>query len=180
MSTSCWRDMNLRNVVFCVSLEKSRIRKKTSKIGWLDVWGLSREDYAGEGEGGDLHWQTARLSAQPIVEKRVSADCCRACLETYFQTACAPLQTGAVFNAGVRLVCRFVCYQVVSKSFFNLFDSSLAESSQAMTSHRKLRGKDMSDFDELDVDDLLTQLSAEELEILSKEVDPDVRLLDST
>ena len=49
-----------------------------------------------------------------------------------------------------------------------------------MTSHRKLRGKDMSDFDELDVDDLLTQLSAEELEILSKEVDPDVSLLDSS
>lgn len=42
-----------------------------------------------------------------------------------------------------------------------------------MTS-RKLYGKDLNEFDELDVDDLLTQLSAEELEILSKEVDPDV------
>jgi hypothetical protein len=29
--------------------------------------------------------------------------------------------------------------------------------------------------DDFDVDDLLTQLSAEELEMLSKEVDPDVR-----
>ncbi len=43
-----------------------------------------------------------------------------------------------------------------------------------MTS-RKLFGKDLNDFEDVDVDDLLTQLSAEELEILSKEVDPDVR-----
>lgn len=45
-----------------------------------------------------------------------------------------------------------------------------------MTS-RKLFGKDLGEFDDVDVDDLLTQLSAEELEILSKEVDPDVSLL---
>lgn len=45
----------------------------------------------------------------------------------------------------------------------------------AMTS-RKLFGKELNDFDDVDVDDLLTQLSAEELEILSKEVDPDVRI----
>ncbi len=43
-----------------------------------------------------------------------------------------------------------------------------------MTSNRKLFGKDLGTYDDLDVDDLLTQLSAEELEILSKEVDPDV------
>ena len=43
-----------------------------------------------------------------------------------------------------------------------------------MTS-KKLYGKDLKEFDDVDVDDLLTQLSAEELEILSKEVDPDVR-----
>lgn len=40
---------------------------------------------------------------------------------------------------------------------------------------RKLYGKELNEFDDVDVDDLLTQLSAEELEILSKEVDPDVR-----
>lgn len=45
-----------------------------------------------------------------------------------------------------------------------------------MTS-KKLYGKDLKEFDDVDVDDLLTQLSAEELEILSKEVDPDVRKL---
>lgn len=44
-----------------------------------------------------------------------------------------------------------------------------------MTSH-KLFGKDLTQFDEVDVDDLLTQLSPEELEILSKEVDPDVSI----
>lgn len=44
-----------------------------------------------------------------------------------------------------------------------------------MTS-RKLFGKDLGQYDDVDVDDLLTQLSPEELEILSKEVDPDVSL----
>jgi hypothetical protein len=44
-----------------------------------------------------------------------------------------------------------------------------------MTS-KKLYGKELKEFDDIDVDDLLTQLSAEELEILSKEVDPDVRI----
>jgi tropomodulin len=44
-----------------------------------------------------------------------------------------------------------------------------------MTS-KKLYGKELKEFDDVDVDDLLTQLSAEELEILSKEVDPDVRI----
>lgn len=42
---------------------------------------------------------------------------------------------------------------------------------------RKLFGKDLGEFDDVDVDDLLTQLSAEELEILSKEVDPDVCII---
>ena len=44
----------------------------------------------------------------------------------------------------------------------------------AMTS-KKLYGKDLKEFDDIDVDDLLGELTAEELEILSKEVDPDVR-----
>nr|CAG4645641.1 EOG090X093U [Lynceus sp. MCZ IZ 141354] len=45
-----------------------------------------------------------------------------------------------------------------------------------MTS-RKLYGKDLSDYEEVDVEDLLTQLSPEEIEILAKEVDPDDALL---
>ena len=41
---------------------------------------------------------------------------------------------------------------------------------------KKLHRRELAEFDELDVDDLLTQLSAEELKILSKEVDPDVNI----
>lgn len=44
----------------------------------------------------------------------------------------------------------------------------------AMTS-KTANEKGQKDEDDIDVDDLLTQLSAEELEMLSKEVDPDVR-----
>nr|CAG4651967.1 EOG090X093U [Triops cancriformis] len=45
-----------------------------------------------------------------------------------------------------------------------------------MTS-KKLYGKELAAYDDLDVDDLLTQLSPEEIEILSREVDPDDALL---
>jgi hypothetical protein len=40
---------------------------------------------------------------------------------------------------------------------------------------RKLYGRDLSEYENMDVDELLTHLSPEELDILSKEVDPDVR-----
>lgn len=43
-----------------------------------------------------------------------------------------------------------------------------------MTTPAKLYGKNLSDYDEVDVDELLAQLSAEEIKILAKEVDPDV------
>ena len=43
--------------------------------------------------------------------------------------------------------------------------------SQGLT---KLYGKDLSIYDEMDLDELLTQLTQEELEQLSREVDPDV------
>lgn len=42
------------------------------------------------------------------------------------------------------------------------------------TAPAKLYGKNLSDYDELDVDQLLSQLSPEEISILAKEVDPDV------
>lgn len=45
-----------------------------------------------------------------------------------------------------------------------------------MTTPAKLYGKDLSEYDEVDVDELLAQLSAEEIKILAKEVDPDVCL----
>lgn len=43
-----------------------------------------------------------------------------------------------------------------------------------MTTPAKLYGKDLGEYDELDVDELLAQLSPEEINILAKEVDPDV------
>lgn len=42
------------------------------------------------------------------------------------------------------------------------------------TSSAKLYGKDVGEYDDLDVDQLLAQLSPEEISILAKEVDPDV------
>lgn len=42
------------------------------------------------------------------------------------------------------------------------------------TAPAKLYGKNLSEYDDLDVDQLLSQLSPEEINILSKEVDPDV------
>lgn len=43
-----------------------------------------------------------------------------------------------------------------------------------MTTPAKLFGKNLGAYDEVDVDELLAQLSAEEIKILAKEVDPDV------
>uniref|UniRef100_A0A1Y1JZA2 Tropomodulin n=2 Tax=Photinus pyralis TaxID=7054 RepID=A0A1Y1JZA2_PHOPY len=42
-----------------------------------------------------------------------------------------------------------------------------------MTTPAKLYGKDLSAYEEIDVEDLLAKLSAEEINILAKEVDPD-------
>ncbi len=39
---------------------------------------------------------------------------------------------------------------------------------------RKLYGKDLRDYDDLDVDALLAKLTPEELEELNNDVDPDV------
>jgi len=39
---------------------------------------------------------------------------------------------------------------------------------------RKLYGRDLSEYEHMDVDELLTHLTPEELELLSKDVDPDV------
>lgn len=44
----------------------------------------------------------------------------------------------------------------------------------------KLFGKDLSQYEELDIDDILEQLSPEELEMLAGEVDPDVSVVDGS
>ncbi|XP_053970209.1 tropomodulin-like isoform X8 [Anastrepha ludens] len=46
-----------------------------------------------------------------------------------------------------------------------------------LTTPAKLYGKDLSEYDEIDVDALLAQLSPEEINILAKEVDPDDNFL---
>lgn len=43
-----------------------------------------------------------------------------------------------------------------------------------MTTPAKLFGRELSNYDEVDVDELLSKLSQEELTMLAKEVDPDV------
>ncbi|KAL0270537.1 UNVERIFIED_CONTAM: hypothetical protein PYX00_007919 [Menopon gallinae] len=45
------------------------------------------------------------------------------------------------------------------------------------TTPAKLYGKDLSQYDEIDVDELLSQLTPEEINLLAKEVDPDDNLL---
>lgn len=52
--------------------------------------------------------------------------------------------------------------------------TSSSTKTTTITTPAKLYGKDLSEYDEVDVDDLLAQLSAEEIKILAKEVDPDV------
>lgn len=57
--------------------------------------------------------------------------------------------------------------------FFN-FQTSSTTKTTTLTTPAKLYGKDLSEYDEVDVEALLAQLSPEEINILAKEVDPDV------
>lgn len=43
-----------------------------------------------------------------------------------------------------------------------------------MTTPAKLFGRELASYDEVDVDELLSKLTTEELNMLAKEVDPDV------
>jgi tropomodulin len=51
--------------------------------------------------------------------------------------------------------------------------TSSSTKTTTMTTPAKLYGKDLSEYDDVDVDALLAQLSPEEINILAKEVDPD-------
>lgn len=46
-----------------------------------------------------------------------------------------------------------------------------------MTTPAKLYGKDLSVYDDVDVETLLDKLTPEEINVLAKEVDPDVSFL---
>lgn len=52
--------------------------------------------------------------------------------------------------------------------------TSASTKTTTMTTAAKLYGKDLSEYDDVDVDELLSQLTPEEINILAKEVDPDV------
>lgn len=58
-----------------------------------------------------------------------------------------------------------------------LLQTSSTTKTTTMTTPAKLYGKDLSEYDEIDVDELLQKLSPEEINILAKEVDPDVSWL---
>lgn len=57
------------------------------------------------------------------------------------------------------------------------FQTSATTKTTTLTTPAKLYGKDLSEYDDVDVESLLAQLSPEEITILAKEVDPDVSTL---
>ncbi|KOX70449.1 Tropomodulin [Melipona quadrifasciata] len=64
-------------------------------------------------------------------------------------------------------------YSVVDQEPWETFQTSSSTKTTTMTTAAKLYGKDLSEYDDVDVDDLLAQLTPEEINILAKEVDPD-------
>ncbi|XP_037026759.1 tropomodulin isoform X6 [Bradysia coprophila] len=63
------------------------------------------------------------------------------------------------------------------RTSYKIEETSSSTKTTTMTTPAKLYGKDLSEYDEVDVDELLAQLSAEEIKILAKEVDPDDNFL---
>lgn len=55
--------------------------------------------------------------------------------------------------------------------------TSSSTTTKTITTPAKLYGKDLGAYDDVDVDELLAQLSPEEITMLAKEVDPDVSYL---
>ncbi|CAO1426843.1 unnamed protein product [Diamesa hyperborea] len=56
---------------------------------------------------------------------------------------------------------------------FKIEETSSSTKTTTLTTPAKLYGKDLSEYDDIDVETLLAQLSPEEINILAKEVDPD-------
>ncbi|XP_015115306.1 tropomodulin [Diachasma alloeum] len=56
---------------------------------------------------------------------------------------------------------------------YKIQETSASHKKSTMTTAAKLYGKDLSDYDDVDVDELLSQLTPEEINMLAKEVDPD-------
>ncbi|KAH8247290.1 hypothetical protein KR038_001637 [Drosophila bunnanda] len=60
------------------------------------------------------------------------------------------------------------------KRTMKITETSATTKTTTLTTPAKLYGKDLSEYDDVDVESLLAQLSPEEITILAKEVDPDV------
>ncbi|XP_062536833.1 tropomodulin-1 isoform X1 [Armigeres subalbatus] len=56
---------------------------------------------------------------------------------------------------------------------FKIEETSSSTTTKTITTPAKLYGKDLGAYDDVDVDELLAQLSPEEISMLAKEVDPD-------
>lgn len=65
-------------------------------------------------------------------------------------------------------------HSVVDQTPWDDLQTSSTTKTTTMTTAAKLYGKDLSEYDDIDVDKLLAELTPEELNILAKEVDPDV------
>lgn len=68
-------------------------------------------------------------------------------------------------------------HSIVDQEPWKPFQTSSSTKTTTMTTAAKLYGKDLSEYDDVDVDELLAQLTPEEINMLAKEVDPDVRIL---
>ncbi|XP_061508451.1 tropomodulin isoform X2 [Anopheles gambiae] len=60
-----------------------------------------------------------------------------------------------------------------SVTTFKIEETSSSTTTKTITTPAKLYGKDVGAYDDIDVDELLAQLSPEEITMLAKEVDPD-------
>ncbi|KAH8384212.1 hypothetical protein KR200_002706 [Drosophila serrata] len=63
------------------------------------------------------------------------------------------------------------------KRTMKITETSATTKTTTLTTPAKLYGKDLSEYDDVDVESLLAQLSPEEITILAKEVDPDDNFL---
>uniref|UniRef100_A0A336MHM7 CSON001882 protein n=1 Tax=Culicoides sonorensis TaxID=179676 RepID=A0A336MHM7_CULSO len=63
------------------------------------------------------------------------------------------------------------------RTSYKIQETSSTTKTTTMTTPAKLYGKDLSEYEDVDVEALLGQLSAEEINILAKEVDPDDQFL---
>ncbi|XP_043218306.1 tropomodulin-like isoform X4 [Amphibalanus amphitrite] len=67
--------------------------------------------------------------------------------------------------------------RTVKKTTYNPKPLVEALRSKEMGANKKLFGKDLSEYDNMDMDDMLDQLTAEEIELLTRDVDPDDSLM---